>query len=190
MLMRRQRLFEACPFLARPLRPAPQPACIAQHSKHTGRADGYDVAVDHHVSQPPVAFQWVQLLEVQDGLFFLVLQPEIPGNPAVMLIDLAVALLPIVKLAHAQLQPFQQSLDRKASLLRPAPDEIHYCIADIRLDQEHDGERRIVASWPGLLAEVHVRRQMTFLTVVGTELPEVERLLASGKGTPEERGST
>src|SRR5438874_1873369 len=51
-----------------------------------------------------------------------------------MLVGLAVALAPVVKLAHAQLQPPQQSLDRKASLLGPASDEVHHRIADIRLD--------------------------------------------------------
>src|SRR5882672_10457272 len=51
-----------------------------------------------------------------------------------MLVGLAVALAPVVKLAHAQLHPAQQSLDRKVSLLRPTPDEIHYSVADIRLN--------------------------------------------------------
>jgi hypothetical protein len=48
---------------------------------------------------------------------------------------------------------------------------------EVRLDQCADGERRIVAAWPGLLAEVGVRHRVTSFDVVGAELPAVERLV-------------
>jgi len=35
-------------------------------------SNSHDIAVDHHIAQPPVAFQRVQLLEVQNGLLLLI----------------------------------------------------------------------------------------------------------------------
>jgi hypothetical protein len=38
-------------------------------------------------------------MEASDGLLLPILQPEIAGNPAVVLVDLAVAFPPVVELA-------------------------------------------------------------------------------------------
>lgn len=49
--------------------------------------------------------------------------------------------------------------------------------AEVRLDQRIDGDRKIVAAWPGLLAEIDVRYSVTSLAVVGADLASVEALL-------------
>ena len=110
--MRRQRLFEACPFLAGPLCPAPQPAGFAQHPKHTGRAE----ATMSHRSSCRSGAGSLPAGTVPGSPGSLASPYPVArnhGNPAVMLVGLAVALAPVVKLAHAQLQPSQQSLDRR-----------------------------------------------------------------------------
>ena len=48
---------------------------------------------------------------------------------------------------------------------------------DLRLDQRADGERRLVAAWPGLLAAIELRGSVTSLEVVGADLAAVEELL-------------
>src|SRR5690348_10418752 len=54
-----------------------------------------------------------------------------PGNPAVMLIDLAVALAPVVELAGRDVQPPDEPPGADLGLLRPAPDEIYDLIPRI-----------------------------------------------------------
>src|SRR5713101_3565536 len=58
-------------------------------------------------------------------MFLQILQPKVPGNPAVMLIDLAVALPPAVQLAGRDVEPSDESPGADLGLRRPAPDEIH-----------------------------------------------------------------
>lgn len=44
-------------------------------------------------------------IEVDDGLFFPILQPEIPWDLPVMFVDLAVTLAPVIELADGDSQP-------------------------------------------------------------------------------------
>ncbi len=44
-------------------------------------------------------------MERNDRLFLSILQPKVPGNPAVMLVDLAVPLAPAVELAGRDAEP-------------------------------------------------------------------------------------
>jgi hypothetical protein len=67
---------------------------LAEHSPHAGRADRHDVGIQHHERQPPVAFQRVLQVEPDDGLFLPLLQPEVPGKPAVVVVRFAVAFDP------------------------------------------------------------------------------------------------
>ena len=98
---------------------------MVEHSPHAGRADRHDVGIQHHERQPPVAFQRVLHLEPDDGLFLPVLQPEIAGNPAIVLVHLAVAFPPVVKLAGGDVEPHNETPGADLGLLRPAPAEIH-----------------------------------------------------------------
>lgn len=62
--------------------------------------------------------------------------------------------------------------------------------AQLCLDQQDtDGERRLVAAWPGLLALVRMRRSVSYFTVVGTELAEVEGLLRTLTATARDAAS-
>src|SRR5712672_754707 len=64
-------------------------------------------------------------MEADDGLLLPILQPEIAGNPAVVLIHLAAAIPPVVELAGGDIEPPDEPPGADLGLLRPAPDEIH-----------------------------------------------------------------
>ena len=63
-------------------------------------------------------------MEADDGLLLPILQPEIAGNPAVVLVYLAVAFPPVVELAGGDVQPPDELPSADLGLLRLAPDEI------------------------------------------------------------------
>src|ERR1051325_7576153 len=64
-------------------------------------------------------------MEADDGLLLPTLQPEIAGNPAVVLVHLAVAFPPVVELAGGDAEPHDEAAGADRGLLRPAPDAIH-----------------------------------------------------------------
>jgi len=64
-------------------------------------------------------------VEIHDRLLLPLLQPKISGNPTVVLIRFAVALAPLVKLAAANPQPFDEPSNADLRAIRPAPDEIY-----------------------------------------------------------------
>src|SRR5262249_38967285 len=72
--------------------------------------------------------------EPDDRLFLPLLQPEIPGNPAVVLVHLAVAFPPVVELADGDVEPPNKPPGADLGLLRPTPDEIHDLIPRIVRD--------------------------------------------------------
>ncbi len=125
MLMRPRRLFKAGPFLRGIPVPLPQQSRSTQHPPHAGRTHRHDVGVQHHERQPPIAFQRILQVERNDRLFLPILQPKVPGNPAVMLIDLAVPLAPAVELAGRDAEPPDEPPGADLGLFRPAPNEIH-----------------------------------------------------------------
>src|SRR5213083_2112039 len=64
-------------------------------------------------------------MEPDDGLLLPLLQPEIAGNPAVVLVHFSVAFQPVVELAGGDVEPLNEPPGADLGLLRPAPDEIH-----------------------------------------------------------------
>src|ERR1700736_4094189 len=78
-----------------------------------------------------VAFQRVLQVEPDDGLFLPILQPEVAGNPAVVLVHLAVAFPPAVELAGGDVEPPDEVPGADLGLLRPAPDEVNDLIPRI-----------------------------------------------------------
>ena len=60
-----------------------------------------------------------------DRLLLPILQPKVAGNPAVMLIDPAVPLAPVVELAGRGVEPPDEPPGADLSLFRPAPDVIY-----------------------------------------------------------------
>src|SRR5271155_2690862 len=65
------------------------------------------------------------LMKSDDRLLLPRCQPEIPGNPTVVLIDSPIALSPVVELAGPHSQPADESSDADFGPLRPASDEIY-----------------------------------------------------------------
>ena len=86
----------------------------------------------HHERQSPIPLPTDSSDGNQcDGFLLPRLQPEIPGNPTIVLIYLPVALAPVVELAGPNAQPLRESPDADLALLRPASDKIHHFIPHI-----------------------------------------------------------
>ena len=68
---------------------------------------------------------------IKDGGLFQIFQPPVARHLAVVLVELAVAAFPIVKLARAQFQPAQQAFGRQFSAIRPALDIIDNLVASV-----------------------------------------------------------
>src|SRR5882724_7264346 len=103
----------------------------ADEPPDAGRTHRHNVCVQHHKRQPPIAFRRVLQMEADDGLLLPILQPEIAGNPAVVLVHLAVAIPPVVELAGGDVEPHDKPPGADLSLLRPAPDKVNYLIPRI-----------------------------------------------------------
>jgi len=131
MLMRFQRLNEARSLTAAFSVPAAKKTGRTQYAIHTAGTYGDDIAVKHHIGQAAIAFQWILVVEIDDRLLLPVFEPEITGNQGVMLVDLAIAALPVVILAGCNPQPLDKSRHGDAALFRPAMNEIDDGITDI-----------------------------------------------------------
>jgi hypothetical protein len=70
-------------------------------------------------------------MKADDGLLPPILQPEVAGNPAVVLVHLTVAFPPVVELASGDVEPPNEPPGTDLGLLRLAPDEIHDLIPRI-----------------------------------------------------------
>ena len=119
MLVRPERLMESRS-LERNLGVMPfhQPS-IAKHAVDARRAYRHDIGVEHHEGETTVALKWVLIVKINDGLFFPVFEPPIAWNPAVVLVDLAVTLPPVVELALSDAQPGDKLLGRDLRPIRP-----------------------------------------------------------------------
>ena len=96
-----------------------------------GGAGSDAVGVEHHESQPAVAFPGMLLVEGDNRLFLLLVEPVVAGDAGVVLVDLAVTLAPLVKLAGADADPQQEGENGDAGLGGPGVDEIDDGVAGI-----------------------------------------------------------
>src|SRR5690242_19788596 len=64
-------------------------------------------------------------MKADDGLLLPLFQPKIAGNPAVVLVHLAVAFAPVVELTGGDVEPLDELPGADLGLLRPAPHEVH-----------------------------------------------------------------
>jgi hypothetical protein len=131
MLMRLQRLLETGSFARRFAFPPRQQPGLLQHSPNTRRTDRHHPSIQHHERQPPITFQRILQMEIDDRFFLPLLQPEIAGNPTVVFVDTTVALAPVIELAGAHTQPRNESPDPDLGLLQPAPGEIHHLVPHV-----------------------------------------------------------
>jgi hypothetical protein len=70
--------------------------------------------VEHQEGQPAVALQRKQLVEAEDGLLLGVLEPVVAGDPGVVLVGLAVAVLPGMPLGGGDADPQKEASDGDA----------------------------------------------------------------------------
>src|SRR5215469_12403168 len=131
VLMRCHRLLKARALLRRLAVPLGQKSCLPQHAPYAGRTHRHDICVEHHERQPAVTLHRVLQMKADDGLLLPILQPEVAGNPAVVLVHLPVAFPPVVELASGDVEPPNEPPRADLGLLRPAPDEIHDLIPRI-----------------------------------------------------------
>ena len=113
--------------------PASQDPGVFQDPIDGRGADGEPIGVEHHVGQPAVAFAGMAIPEVQNHPFLLVAQPEISRDPGVVLVDLAVAILPLVELAAADADPLHDPAVADAGPFAPVAHVIDDRIADVGL---------------------------------------------------------
>ena len=69
---------------------------------------------------------------LHNRLFLLRLEPEVAGNPVVMLIELAVAFLPVVEFAAGNPDPANQGVRIHLGPFTPISDIIHHVVSNIR----------------------------------------------------------
>src|SRR5207342_2719797 len=103
-----------------------------EHPPDGSGTNGHDVGIEHHKGQAAVTLQRKLCLEVQDGLTFPRFQPEVAGDPGVVLVDSAIAFLPGVKLAGSYLQPTNKVAGADLGPFRPAPNKVDHMIARVR----------------------------------------------------------
>jgi hypothetical protein len=108
-----------------------EPASLLEDAVNAGRATDSDVGVDHHEGQAAVPLQGEECLEVEDGLTFLGFEPVVTGDPGVVLVDLAVAVLPRVPLGGGQAEPEQEAGDGNAGQVGPAVDEVNDSVTGV-----------------------------------------------------------
>ena len=107
VLMWPQGLLEALPFAGWSLPSRSQLVGRFEHAVNARRADGHDISVDHHVRQPPVTVQGMEIMEGDDGRLLPVLQPEVVRDATVVLIGRPQTPAPAVELAAGQSRPSQ-----------------------------------------------------------------------------------
>jgi hypothetical protein len=70
-------------------------------------------------------------VEVNNGLFLVGFEPVVAGDPGVVLVGLAVAVLPGVPLGGGQAEPEQEASDGDAGFAGPAVDEVDEGVAGV-----------------------------------------------------------
>jgi hypothetical protein len=70
-------------------------------------------------------------MEVEDGLLLLVFEPVVAGDPGIVFVGLAVAVLPRVPLGGGDTEPQQEASDGDAGLVVPALDKIDDLVAGV-----------------------------------------------------------
>src|SRR5437773_4165607 len=102
MFVGTQRLHESGPLLGSGELSPVQPPRSLQYAIHGGWADGHHVIVEHHEGEPPVAFQRVAIVVVENRLLLPVLEPPVAWHLPIVFVGLSVAVLPVVELAGGE----------------------------------------------------------------------------------------
>jgi hypothetical protein len=75
--------------------------------------------IKHHEREPPVTFQRVIVIKIDDSLPFPLFQPEIPWDGGIMLVGFAVSIDPRVEFAFPDGKPADEPIDRDAGFIAP-----------------------------------------------------------------------
>src|SRR5687767_5082135 len=105
MVMRGARLSESGPLFGGSPARSCQAAGGLEHSIDTRRAHGHDVGIEHHVRQPAITFVGPLLMKIENGLPLVRFEPMVSRNESVVLVDMAEAFLPVMKLARRDADP-------------------------------------------------------------------------------------
>jgi len=131
VLVRRQCLHEAGAFLGDGGRWPGQQSRLLEHAVDAGRAASDGIGIEHHEGHSPVTFERVLAGEDADALPLCGSQPMIMRHPGVVLIDFAEALLPVVKLAGADVDPGYEPRQGDLGLVAPGAGEIDDQVAGV-----------------------------------------------------------
>lgn len=131
VLMWLQRLNKAGTLLGFLAVPAPQQIGFAQHTVNAAGTDGNHILIQHHEGQSAITFQRMIKMKLNNGLFLPVIQPEIAGNQAIVLIGPAITLPPAVILAGTEFKPLYKMRHRNVGTIGLISGEIYHCIANI-----------------------------------------------------------
>jgi hypothetical protein len=101
-----------------------EPVRLLEYAIDARWADGYHVVVEHHEGQAAIPFKRMTVVKIDNGLFFPVLEPPVAGDLAVVLVDFAVTVLPVVELASAQAEPTQEPTRWKLRAAGPMLDVV------------------------------------------------------------------
>ena len=97
VLVRQEGLDKAGSLLRRREPPVVEPVRLLEHAIDARWADGYQVVVEHHEGQAAITFKRMTVVEIDNGLFFPVLEPPVAGDLSVVLVDFAVTVLPVMR---------------------------------------------------------------------------------------------
>ena len=110
--------------------PTREQAGAVQHAVNTGGADRHHIGVKHHISQASITLQRMVEMELDDRLLLSLLQPMIAGNPAVMLVDLAVPFSPFVIRPLRYAHPTENLFGGDFASVRPVAHVVDHLVAD------------------------------------------------------------
>ncbi len=96
VLMWHQVLKKPVPFYRFPRIPAFDEARLVENPSDSQRTHGRNVGIHHHGGQAAIAIQGMLMEKCYHCPTFPILQPEITGNPIVMVVLLPVTLPPIM----------------------------------------------------------------------------------------------
>ena len=119
-----KRLDESGAFLGRLGRWPGQKAGNLEDAVDTGRTAGDLVGIEHHKGQASISLKGMCSREAANAFFLVLGEPMVTGHPSVVFVDLAEALLPIMKLAGADADPGKEATDGDVRLVAPDADEI------------------------------------------------------------------
>ena len=148
VIMRGQRLDKTPPFTRGLLPPIQQQPGRLEHPIDAAGTHRHDVPVQHHERQTPIPFQRILPVAVDDLLFLPLFQPVVARHPGVVLVDFAITLFPVMKLALGDAEPAAKAAVRDFRLLGPDANEVDNLVAAVGGDPDAgQGSPRLFFSW-------------------------------------------